>query len=201
MAAGPRPYRGLVRARRVLRGRRLNCQRRGRRWSRAAHAGCVLGCLPVLLLLPALLVLEQPEVRDAPRRRWWDGSWELAVVLRRRHFLHKTKAAISKTRKARAQKASTHESTHKRRTKARQKAQKAEKHESTRAREHESTRAKKHERAEGERDTLRSNHGRAAALPRITSLPACTHARTHTHAHACTHAHMYRHIWTCGTGQ
>ena len=132
MAAGPRPYRGLVRARRVLRGRRLNCQRRGRRWSRAAHAGCVLGCLPVLLLLPALLVLEQPEVRDAPRRRWWDGSWEFAVVLRRRHFLHKTKAAISKTRKARAQKASTHESTHKRRTKARQKAQKAEKHEKCR---------------------------------------------------------------------
>ena len=132
MAADPRPYRGLVRARRVLRGRRLNCQRRGRRWSRAAHAGCVLGCLPVLLLLPALLVLEQPEVRDAPRRRWWDGSWEFAVVLRRRHFLHKTKAAISKTRKARVQKASTHESTHKRRTKARQKAQKAEKHEKCR---------------------------------------------------------------------
>ena len=92
MAAGPRPYRGLVRARRVLRGRQLNCQQRGRHWSHAAHAGCVLGCLPVLLLLPALLVLEQPEVRDAPRRRWWDGSWEFAVVLRRRHFLHETKA-------------------------------------------------------------------------------------------------------------
>ena len=63
-------------------------------------------------------------------------------------------------------------------TKARTKAQKAEKqvkqereHESTRAREHESTRAKKHERAEGERDTLRSNHGRAAALPRIKHVP------------------------------
>ena len=88
----------------------------------------------------------------------------MAVVLQCRHFLHKPKADFENT-KAHAQKAGTHKSTHKRRTKARQKAQKAEKHESTRARKHESTRAKKHERAEGERDTLRSNHGRAAALP------------------------------------
>ena len=50
-------------------------------------------------------------------------------------------------------------------------SRKAREHESTRAREHESTRAKKHERAEGERDTLRSNHGRAAALPRIKHAP------------------------------
>ena len=74
-------------------------------------------------------------------RCWWDGWWELEVVLQCRHFLHKPKADFENT-KARAQKASTHKSTHKRRTKALQKAQKAEKHESTRAREHESTRAR-----------------------------------------------------------
>ena len=46
----------------------------------------------------------------------------------------------------------------------------------------------KNERAEGERDTLRSNHGRAAALPRITSLPMSLLLRTRTHAHIYRHA-------------
>ena len=46
----------------------------------------------------------------------------------------------------------------------------------------------KNERAEGERGTLRSNHGRAAALPRITSLPMSLLLRTRTHAHIYRHA-------------
>ena len=42
----------------------------------------------------------------------------------------------------------------------------------------------KNERAEGERDTLRSNHGRAAALPRITSLPMSLRVYAHIYRHA-----------------
>ena len=115
------------------------------------------------------------------------GSWRLSCsavisctnqrpISKTRKHTHRRQART----KARTKGAQKHDRRHRK--------QKSTRAQSTRAREHESTRAKKHERAEGERDTLRSNHGRAAALPRITSLPMSLLLRMHTHAHIYRHA-------------
>ena len=97
------------------------------------------------------------------------GSWRLSCsavisctnqrpISKTRKHTHRRQARTKARTQARTKGAQKHDRRHR-------------KQKSTRSREHESTRAKKHERAEGERDTLRSNHGRAAALPRIKHGP------------------------------
>ena len=86
-------------------------------------------------------------------RCWWDGWWELAVVLQCRHFLHKPKAEFENTT-ARAQKASTHKSTHES-THESTESRKAGK---AQEREHESTRAREHESKETRASRRRARH-------------------------------------------